>query len=453
MKTDLQIRAENAASKFTKASRKPIVVEFAGVPKAGKTSTLTQVQSFLKRCGFRTEVVVERASICPIRDKKHSNFNVWTACTTLAQILEKTQDPPHIDDPHILILDRGIFDSICWLTMMDRLARIRNSDRENIERFLLADEWRKRISAVILMIVTPKEAMQRERGVLPIEQVKEGSIMNLDILDQFKKASLECKDRFSNLFRIYKIDTSCGDAKDNLRRTAENCIDMILSLVEEQITEEILCVEKFRVKELFKGKNFLYSSDTRNLISMFLDFGDFKPRKDVEENEELVQAIPIVIVRNASGQVLRLRRREKEKENPLHEKIVIWAGGHVRREDENNGNPLIQCAIREIKEELRLNIESQSLRSTGAVYFDEGNSTAKHVGIVYEWQAETDDVAVALSNAEFFERIGTSLSGSFISVKELSDDINRKKVEELWSVTLVHKYLSDNDLNRKPSLF
>lgn len=453
MKTDLQIRAENAANKFSMASRKPIVVEFAGVPKAGKTSTLTQVQSFLKRCGFRTEIVVERASICPIRDKKHSNFNVWTACTTLAQILEKTQDPPHIDDPHILILDRGIFDSICWLTMMDRLARIRSSDRENIESFLLADEWRKRISAVIFMVVNPRDAMQRERGVLPVEQVKEGSIMNLDILDQFKRASLECEDKFSNLFQIYKLDTSGVGTEDKLRRTAENCIDMILSLIEEQITEDILCIEKYRVKELFQGKNFIHSSDAGNLISMFRDFGDFKPRKIVEKDKEFVQAIPIVIVRNASGQVLRLRRREKQKKNPLHEKLVIWAGGHVRREDENNGNPIIQCAIREIKEELRLNIDPQSLRFVGVVYFDEGNSTAKHIGIVYEWRAETDDVAVALSNAEFFERRGTSLSGSFTNVKELSDDVDGKKIEELWSVTLVRQYLSEDSLSPKPSLF
>ncbi|MDI6794689.1 MAG: hypothetical protein QME81_17790, partial [bacterium] len=79
------------------------MIEFAGVPKAGKTTTLNQLYAFLKRCGFRVEVVVERASVCPIRDKKHANFNVWTACTTLSQILEKTQNPPRENDPHILI--------------------------------------------------------------------------------------------------------------------------------------------------------------------------------------------------------------------------------------------------------------------------------------------------------------------------------------------------------------
>jgi hypothetical protein len=111
-KSALQVRAEAAAAKFHVSARSAIVIEFAGVPKAGKTTTLGAVQAFLRRCGFRVNVVVERASVCPIKDKKDSNFNIWTACTTLVQILDQTQIPPSVDDPEILILDRGILDSI-----------------------------------------------------------------------------------------------------------------------------------------------------------------------------------------------------------------------------------------------------------------------------------------------------------------------------------------------------
>ena len=107
-KSSLQVRAETAAGKFKQKAHRPIVIEFAGVPKAGKTTTLNTIHGFLKRCGFRVETVVERASVCPIRDKKHFNFNVWTACTSLSQILEKTQEPPSASDPEVLILDRGL---------------------------------------------------------------------------------------------------------------------------------------------------------------------------------------------------------------------------------------------------------------------------------------------------------------------------------------------------------
>src|SRR6266851_1762394 len=230
--SDLQIRAENAAERFAETARKPIVIEFAGVPKAGKTTTLGQLQSFLKRCGFRVEVVIERASVCPIRDKKHSNFNVWTACTTLAQILEKTQDPPRIDDPHILILDRGLFDSICWLTMMERLERIRTDDRKMIEEFLLIDDWKERITGVIVMTASPQDAMEREKGFLRVDA--KGSIMNPEVLQRMLDNTKQTVERLKRDFRIYTIDTSSGETKNNLKRTAEKVVDIVLSLVEEQ---------------------------------------------------------------------------------------------------------------------------------------------------------------------------------------------------------------------------
>lgn len=441
MKSDLQERAENAAERFALTARKPIVIEFAGVPKAGKTTTLGQLQSFLKRCGFRVEVVIERASVCPIRDKKHSNFNVWTACTTLAQILEKTQDPPRIDDPHILILDRGLFDSISWLTMMERLERIRTADRKTIERFLLIDDWRQRITGVIVMTASPQDAMEREKGFLRVEGSK-GSIMNLAVLQRMLENTNQTAERLKRDFRLYTIDTSSGETKNNPQRTAEKVVDIVLSLVEEQLQEDILCVSKSAIANLFKGSKVLPLSDVSLLSKLFSESGEFHPREDVEENDNLVQALPVVVVRNKSGEVLRLRRREKSESKILHEKIVIWAGGHVRKEDAKNGDSLIQCALRELQEELRLNLEAKDLALVGAIYADVGGSTSKHVALVYEWRAETDDVAVALSSAEFFERRGTSLSGSFVSLEDLVDDVNEGKLSEIWSEAIVKEMLA-----------
>ncbi len=395
MKSDLQIRAERAAEQFARSARKPIVIEFAGVPKAGKTTTLSHLQRFLKRCGFRTEIVVERASVCPIRDKKHSNFNVWTACTTLAQILEKTQDPPRIDDPHILILDRGTFDSICWMRMMERLARIRRTDRETIERFLRSDDWRKRISVVVVMLASATDAMTREKGYLPVEEAM-GSIMNKDVLQQVIETTRHCAEELKRDFRIHIVNTSSRDTKNKPQRTAEAVADIVLSLVEEQIKEEVLVLPKRVVTPLFNGRQCLMTEEAHNLAETFIEDGEFRPREEMEGNREFLQALPIVIVRNASGEILRLRRRERSEQNPLHQQIVIWAGGHVREEDATNGDALIQCAIRELEEELRLNVEPADLRLIGAVYVDSGGSTSMHVGIAYEWRAKTDDVAVAL---------------------------------------------------------
>ena len=82
------------------------------------------------------------------------------------------------------------------------------------------------------------------------------------------------------------------------------------------------------------------------------------------EDRSVLQPLPVVVVRNKSGDVLRLRRCENRQDNPLHRKIVVWAGGHVREEDGTPVNSLLPCAVRELQEELRLSVEETQLRLT-----------------------------------------------------------------------------------------
>jgi predicted NUDIX family phosphoesterase len=439
-KSDLQKRAEGAAARFVKTARKSVVIEFAGVPKAGKTTTLGQVQTFLKRCGFKVEVVVERASVCPIKDKKHVNFNIWTACTTLAQILEKTQNPPRPDDPHILILDRGIYDAICWLRVMQRLERMRSAEREIVEKFLQLSDWRNRISGVIFMTVSPEEAMKREQGMLPVVGGV-GSVMNGKVLETMISTARSTANEMKKLFRIFEIDTSPGKTK-NGKRTAEEAAAIVLNLIEEQLQEDILSLQKETVKAHFGQKAFSTSANASILIDKFQKEGVFDARERTEESLDRVQALPVVVVRNASGKILRLRRRERSPDNALHEKLVIWAGGHVRKEDEIDGKSILNCVTRELEEELRLRIDPRDISLLGAIYVDETKSSEKHVAIVYEWCARSDDVEVAISNAEFFERQGNSLSGKFVSISEISTDITEERITEPWSDYIVRELIA-----------
>ncbi len=448
-KSELQTRAEQILTRFQEESRRPIVIEFAGTPKAGKTSTISQLQAFLKRCGYRVRVVIERASVCPIRDKKHFTFNVWTASTTLAQILEYTQDPPQLDDPHVLILDRGIFDAVCWLTMMDHLSRVRTREREKIEEFLLLDEWRRRLTGVIVMTASPEEAMKREQGLLPVDAT--GSIMNTEVLKQMLETTKECVQRMKDAFNIYEISTS-GPGSDQ-KRTAEQVADIVLGLVEGELREEILYLPKDAVVPLFAGQTCLNAAATADLIRKFGKEGQFRPRHDVEQDLTSVQALPVVVVRNKSGDVLRFRRKERSQANPLHQKVVIWAGGHVRTEDGTNGEAIVRGAIRELQEELRLNIEPNELAPLCAIYIDTGNGTRKHVAIVYQWRADTDDIAVTLSAAEFFERRGTSLSGTFVSLTDLAEDVSAKRIVEPWSMEIIRTLVQTEAGGAESQLF
>lgn len=450
-KTALQARAEAAAAKFKLKARRPVVIEFAGVPKAGKTTTLNAIHGFLKRCGFRVETVIERASVCPIRDKKHFNFNVWTACTSLAQILEKTQEPPSATDPEILILDRGLFDSLSWLSMMEKMGRLRKEERKTIEEFLLISDWRKRISGVVVMKASPEDSMERERGTLPVATA--GSIMNEEVIRQMLANTNQCIDRFRNRFSIFDVDTSRSTGATQ-KGTAEQVADLVLSIVEGELEEEILSVDKVSFLNVFGTTPVVGAEKAGRLAKLFSESGSFSPRAEVEVNVDRVQALPVVVIRNRSGQILQLKRREKDSKNSLHEKIVIWAGGHVRQEDSANGRTLLQCAVRELQEELRLRVEHDELKLIGAVYDSSAGNVSKHVAIVYEWRATSDDVNVVLNATEFFERRGASQSGKFISLADLVRCVEEDQVVESWSVRIATDLLqSDVDQRPQSALF
>ena len=442
MQKELSARAQSLAAKYRQKARKPIVIEFAGVPKAGKTSNLAEVQKFFNRCGFRTEVVVERASLCPIRDKKHPNFNVWTACTTLSQLLDKTQTPPREDDPQILFLDRGIFDAVCWMNLMEReFSRLNAAERKSIEKFLLEKEWRKRISAVILMTTSPEQAIRRERGALLHESIKLGSIMNVEVLKNFKKTMEETATTCEKYFNIHSLDTSLS-CYNELNKSAAHIADVVLGCVERQLEENILHMSSEKVKAFFGDKRHINGEQAGELIEHFVAYGKYTPRETVEEDGQQIQALPIIVVRDKSGRFLRLTRREVSYANPLNKKSVVWAGGHVREDDDKNGNPIIQCAIRELREELRLSADANSLNLMGAIYVQSADNpkTEKHVAVVYEWRANSDNVRIVLSGVEFFEGMGNSMKElQFFALEQLIQESF-----EPWSAEIIKLYAAQS---------
>jgi predicted NUDIX family phosphoesterase len=211
----------------------------------------------------------------------------------------------------------------------------------------------------------------------------------------------------------------------------------ILSWVRVSIEERILSAP--RTSFALKGKIVALQSEAQKLIEKFEREGDFRPRKKVESDMNRIQPLPIVVVRNKSGDVLRLVRKEREASNKLHKKITIWAGGHVRREDGPLGKGSIDTgARRELQEELRIYAEPDKLVLLGAVYIPSNGSTKKHMAFVYEWQAESDDVEIALCNAEFMERHGTSLQGTFLPAKTIIEEEN--ELEE-WSKEILNNLL------------
>jgi 8-oxo-dGTP pyrophosphatase MutT (NUDIX family) len=192
--------------------------------------------------------------------------------------------------------------------------------------------------------------------------------MNRDVLEQTLTTTKECVDRLKEKFRIFQVDTSNGTGRNGPKKTAEAVADIVLNLIEEQLAENILHVDKESVISLFKKRSILTGDEGAAILAKFAG-GRFSPREQVESDATAVQALPVVVVRNKSGEILRLRRKERVETSSLHQKLVIWAGGHVRQEDASNGDAIRLAAQRELQEELRLSVEIEELNFLGAYLF------------------------------------------------------------------------------------
>jgi thymidylate kinase len=226
---DLEKEAEQVLAKVRARRRKPLVVEFSGTPKAGKSTIINSLRLFLARNDFRSFVLTERASTCPVRDKTHPFFNVWTACATLIQMLNAVQPKaPNdlVDD--VVIMDRGLFDALVWMRWLEGHQKLTNNQRTMINQFLTLDLWRDLVDLVFIMKVSPDEALSREFSNLVTR--KTGSIMNAKTIEEFNDALDGTLDEYGPAFpKLLRVDTTNKKPQD----TSYDVVRMTLRALDE----------------------------------------------------------------------------------------------------------------------------------------------------------------------------------------------------------------------------
>lgn len=176
----LQKQAEAIAKrrKEAKATR-PIVVEFAGSPKSGKSTTIDVVTHFFKRMGFKIWAPSEGASK---RTPYHLRrdlvaFNTWTLNYTISELLAAYHN---VDRPDLIVLDRGPFDSLAWMSLLRDRGELDNDEYETITHFALHPRWSRLIDRIYLFRCTPKCSLDRE-GASKLT-LRGGTAMNSDML-------------------------------------------------------------------------------------------------------------------------------------------------------------------------------------------------------------------------------------------------------------------------------
>lgn len=428
---ELIAELESRAGKLKKlldsrSAKRPLIIEFSGAPKAGKTRSISVLELFLKRNGIKVEVFTERASIAPIKSKGHLNFNVWVSCASLQGMLEALYR-----DIDVFILDRGVFDALVWNEWLKMTGKITSEEAEQVAQFFTMQRWTELVDLIFILTCDPKVSIEREYA----DQLttKRGTIMAEETLKQFLQASekilQENREKFK---RIVSIDTSKTKTRDGVAAIT----DEALKVLNEFLDESIGVVPAKEVKIPLPTSGFVFDS---SIISDFVETvkkrRTFLPRSRAEEDPNYLQPIPCAVLRYRD-KVLLLKR--KKPGHPLHDTYAVWAGGHISKDDDG-ADILLNTLNRELTEEVFIK-EAFDLNPTpiGLIRTSQDARASRHIAVLYELKLKNEDIALALNPKEFRSTRGSSMSGKLIEIKEIGDiydemgDWSKFIVDHLW---------------------
>lgn len=408
--------------------RRPFVIEFAGTPKSGKTSTLVALEQFFKRNGVQVRVYQERASVSPLKSKGTPGFNSWVTCATLMGLLEAIED----EKLDIFVLDRGLFDGLVWCGWQEKTLQLSGREAGAFREFFLTPRWRNLIDLVLVMHCDPKTAIEREYA----NQItlKPGSVMREEVLTQLREHVLMTANTHRGKFRRVEIvDTSNGEARRGIMRVAEKA----LGVLEEFLDEDVLCIPRTDFSGLLgQETTALKVPDSWDVVRRVIDeHGSYQPRSVAEASDDWVQIVPVCVIEHDGRFLTNLRFEPGET---LDDTLANWAGGHVRKEDlcgqDSKWESVITGLRREIDEELKIAHLPEPLTELGLVHTAETERAARHLGVAFLVHLEDAATAQTLDGRTLRERPTKHVKTSWVS----PDDLLTTPKQKDWSLAIGH---------------
>lgn len=153
---------------------------------------------------------------------------------------------------------------------------------------------------------------------------------------------------------------------------------------------------------------------------------EFKPREPLETDPSYKQLIPYVVVADGT-QILTLRRKAKQSEQRLHDKVSIGIGGHLESVDRGASDcaDLLEAgARREFHEELHCP-SGLELQYRGILNDDQSDVGRVHLGLVYSARVRRRDVSI---------REVEKMEGKWLGYEQLHE---KRDAMETWSSLLL----------------
>ncbi len=416
-------------------TRLPYVVEFTGLPKAGKTTILRRTKRALQQLGLKC-VTVSEAATTKIDDCYRSDLVLFNFICLFENIKCVLMESHRRDTTDVVLVDRGVYDSLVWidwLTKSDSLPDIYKSTMLNIVKL---NYLFSKTDLVVYINSNWKSYCTRFLLDSPVEQDPKMEEHNFDLLrESYKSAYASSKD-YSGLMEVEEYDGELSDVSMNSRNPAshqvllenwntanELSINIVEKIMQNIIRSNVEYVASIRAAN-FKSEVIL-SLEKNDLSSIIKDYfsrdEDGKPVKKkpydpppaeyiqrdlVEKDSNYIQIVAGSFIRRHQEYMV-LKHASTEKREQLRGRLSIIVSGHVEQSDsvlsEGETNAVKHCLYREIKEELD-NILIYSAEPYMAIRTGDDIMGKRHLGIIYETVTFSDNIRVSdLPGAGAFE--------------------------------------------------
>lgn len=184
---------------------------------------------------------------------------------------------------------------------------------------------------------------------------------------------------------------------------------------------DILVIPTEKVQNIKNGLTFIDKKEILDLEKK----SHYEIRWKMEEDLNFKQLLPYVVIKKGN-KIFSYQRSKKGGEKRLFKKYSLGVGGHIDFPDK-----IISSTLREIQEELHLEISEENLNFIGLINSDKSEVDLHHIGI-----------AIVIEVGEDFNKdlgeLDKITNREFLNKEELGENFENF---ENWSKILYEEYL------------
>lgn len=233
--------------------RQPLIIEFSGMPKSGKTTILDIVARYFRKREFRVVVIRDEGDAGPSNSEQLGDLNIFLAAKVVKGMFDYILHEQGVRT--IVFVDRGVFDRLVFTNVLFEMQLLNSSEKFACENFLSQNRILSNLAKVFLFITSSDRSIQREQN--NSLTTRQGRFTDPRGLSMFRSQSVSLADKYnrSAILSVTLVDTDKYDG--DIHGTAW----FVASEIEIELGRRGMEFEECRYENMIKNGNTLIRND------------------------------------------------------------------------------------------------------------------------------------------------------------------------------------------------